>query len=104
MTVATKQLAIGEHSSGGHDLYTVPPDKRTIVKSVVVWNRTGGSLQPNLAIAFGGGSFTELFEEAIPAYGFLVWEHWVVLDAGQVLHLYTPGDIGIVVSGSELEL
>lgn len=59
-----------------------------IVKTIAVQSQsgTGGSLTAVLSRPSTGASVT-LFNEAATAYGFVVWQGWVVMDPGDQMYI-----------------
>lgn len=89
-----------------HTLYTVPAGRRTIVKSVAIYNGGAAGRTAYVAVVRGGTTFygavwTLGASQANPSSEQEVW--WV-LNTGDQLKVQTidSGDMSFIVSGAEL--
>lgn len=113
MAVRTKQLALGwDFTAGTSDVvvYTVPAGRRTILKRITVALVVGTSQNLAVYVAQGGGTPVAIvFALAeLPGDNYVDHETWVVLEAGDQVHVATVLDSGGVaewlLSGTELVL
>lgn len=107
MTVHSTQL--GAHQTigtGGVTIYTVPANKRAIVKSIWIRNTAGAAQTAAFALILTGGATITIFQPlaASPAAGSSLYlDLWVILNAGDALKI-TAGaaSLDAIVSGTEL--
>ena len=109
MSVRSKQLGLGTSlGTGTHDLYTVPAGYRTIVKSLVLWNRFGTAQRVVVGILSGStllADFVVVLAATSNAAETNVLQPWIVMEAGQKIQVAPQGGtVDAIVSGAELLL
>ena len=109
MAVHSTQLATVNAVGTSYSVaYTVPANKRTIVKSIVAWNTFAGA--NTLQVRIRSGSTTlctfEFHLATTGAAGDTIYElPWIVLHTGQTLELAVgSSSASVIISGAELIL
>lgn len=109
MPVVSQRLAADATSgTGSRDIYTVPANRRTIIKSIVGINTSGAANRLFVNVIDGGVTITT-FTLAWNADGTLKdaqWlQCWIVMREGEVLQVAAENaSIHVLVSGAELVL
>ena len=100
----SKQLAIGTAPAGTTTVYTVPSGHTTIIRSLIATNGNATAQAVLWKILGVAGSITlPPINFAVPQFGAVVIEQWIVLQPGDKLQVITTvGTVGFVASGAEL--
>lgn len=109
MAVRSKQLGIGTSlSAAAHDLYTVPAGYRTIVKSIVLWNRFGTAQRIVIGILDGAtlkANFVQPLGATSSATELVILQPWIVMIENTKIQVAPQsGTADVIISGTELEL
>jgi len=109
MAVRSKQLALwvgGATINTAVDIYTVGSGETVVLRSVAAYWRTGTAGTARFGFKTGGGASINLHQFSFAANNEgQVWEHWFVLNPGDVIfvrHSVANG-VFLVFSGAELE-
>lgn len=109
MAVRTKQLAFwvgGATINTSVDIYTVGSGETTILRAVAAYWRTGTAGNARFGIKAGGSTSINLHQFEFTANNQAdVWEHWTVLNPGDVIYVRhsVANGVYLVFSGAELE-
>lgn len=109
MTVRSTQLGIANPvTTSGNNIYTVPSNTRTIVKSIYIENLHSAAQRIVISVKSGSTNLVQLVVtpgavNSATETSFL--NVWLVMNAGQVLNILPVlGNCEVVVSGAELPL
>jgi hypothetical protein len=109
MTVHSNRLGIAQGiSTGVVSVYTVPANKRTIVKNVIIQNNAGAANRVILGI-YNGSTVLAAWGltpgASASATETLTYDSWFVMNAGETLKVNAAASsVEVIVSGSELDL
>ena len=109
MTVHSTRLGAGSAlGTGPTTLYTVPSNKRTILKSLMVRNTSSSANGGYLEVAFSGGPTIAWWVSVAAdgsAGGSVQVDLWLVLNVGDVVKWAShAAGADVVISGAELSL